>query len=175
MNDNSLILCHEFTSPVGKLILGTYNDKLCLSAWANATTLPTICSRLTKSLKTDIIYKETPMAVAAIDYLNRYFDGISTLIEDIPLLDIGSEFMQRVWHTLRTIPAGTTISYRCLAERMGRPTSARAVARAIALNPLMIFYPCHRVIGTNGKLTGYAGGIEIKRQLLAIESQQTVQ
>lgn len=175
MNNNSLIWCHEFTTPIGKLILGTYNDKLCLSAWANASTLPTIYSRLTKTLKTSITYREAPMTIKAIDYLNKYFDGILSSIDDIPLLDIGSEFMQTVWHTLCTIPAGTTISYRCLAERMGRPTSTRAVARAVALNPLMIFYPCHRVIGTNGKLTGYAGGIEIKRQLLAIESQKTVQ
>ena len=81
----------------------------------------------------------------------------------------GTSFQRRVWEELRTIPAGTTVTYAELARRIGRPGAARAVGAAVARNPVSIVVPCHRVVGAGGSLTGYAGGVERKRALLAIE------
>jgi methylated-DNA-[protein]-cysteine S-methyltransferase len=85
---------------------------------------------------------------------------------DFPLSPKGSEFQKRVWAELVKIPFGETISYGELARRIGNPAASRAVGRANATNPIALVVPCHRVIGTNGKLTGYAGGIELKEKLL---------
>jgi methylated-DNA-[protein]-cysteine S-methyltransferase len=88
---------------------------------------------------------------------------------DFPLAPRGSEFQKRVWAELVKIPFGETISYGELARRIGNPAASRAVGRANATNPIALIVPCHRVIGTNGKLTGYGGGIELKEKLLAWE------
>jgi methylated-DNA-[protein]-cysteine S-methyltransferase len=88
---------------------------------------------------------------------------------DFPLAPKGSEFQKRVWAELVKIPFGETISYGELARRIGNPAASRAVGRANATNPIAVIVPCHRVIGTNGKLTGYAGGIELKDKLLVWE------
>jgi methylated-DNA-[protein]-cysteine S-methyltransferase len=88
---------------------------------------------------------------------------------DFALAPKGSEFQKRVWAELVKIPFGETISYGELARRIGNPAASRAVGRANATNPIAVIVPCHRVIGTNGKLTGYAGGIELKDKLLVWE------
>jgi methylated-DNA-[protein]-cysteine S-methyltransferase len=88
---------------------------------------------------------------------------------DFPLAPKGTEFQKRVWAELLKIPFGETISYGELARRIGNPAASRAVGRANATNPIALIVPCHRVIGTNGKLTGYGGGIELKDKLLAWE------
>jgi methylated-DNA-[protein]-cysteine S-methyltransferase len=88
---------------------------------------------------------------------------------NFPLAPKGSEFQKRVWAELVKIPFGETISYGELARRIGNPAASRAVGRANATNPIAVIVPCHRVIGANGTLTGYAGGIELKDKLLAWE------
>ncbi|HEX2204561.1 MAG TPA: methylated-DNA--[protein]-cysteine S-methyltransferase [Longimicrobium sp.] len=100
--------------------------------------------------------------------LADYFAGTRNDF-DLPLAPEGTPFQRRVWEELRRIPAGETISYRALAERIGRPSAARAVGRANGTNPIPIVVPCHRVIGANGTLTGYAGGLPAKETLLALE------
>src|SRR5580658_11195540 len=94
---------------------------------------------------------------------------------DFPLAPKGSEFQKRVWNELVKIPFGETISYGELARRIGNPAASRAVGRANATNPIAVIVPCHRVIGTNGKLTGYGGGIDLKEKLLAWERGLKVQ
>jgi methylated-DNA-[protein]-cysteine S-methyltransferase len=88
---------------------------------------------------------------------------------DLPLAPKGSDFQKRVWAELVKIPFGETISYGELARRIGNPAASRAVGRANATNPIALIVPCHRVIGSNGKLTGYAGGIDLKEKLLIWE------
>ncbi len=103
--------------------------------------------------------------------LQAYFRG--ELREfDLPLALEGSTFQLRVWQILRAIPFGKTVSYGELAERIGQPKAARAVGLANGLNPIPIIVPCHRVIGSNGNLTGYGGGVSIKKKLLSFESGQ---
>jgi methylated-DNA-[protein]-cysteine S-methyltransferase len=104
--------------------------------------------------------------------LIEYFAGERTEF-DLPLAPEGTGFQRRVWTELCAIPYGTTISYGELARRIGQPTAARAVGLANGSNPLPIVVPCHRVIGADGSLTGFGGGIERKRWLLAHEKQHS--
>jgi methylated-DNA-[protein]-cysteine S-methyltransferase len=98
-----------------------------------------------------------------------YFRGEARALEDVAWKASGTAFQLKVWETLCTIPAGETLSYAGLAARIGRPTAVRAVGLANGANPLAVVVPCHRVIGTNGSLTGYGGGLPRKRWLLDLE------
>lgn len=98
-----------------------------------------------------------------------YFAGDLRAIDPLPVATGGTAFQRSVWEELRRVPCGETISYRTLATRIGRPTPIRAAGHANGSNPISVAIPCHRVIGTNGSLTGYGGGIERKRWLLAHE------
>jgi methylated-DNA-[protein]-cysteine S-methyltransferase len=98
-----------------------------------------------------------------------YFQGDARALEPVPWTASGTPFQLSVWNALCTIPAGETLSYAGLAERIGRPTAVRAVGLANGANPVAVVVPCHRVIGTNGSLTGYGGGLPRKRWLLAHE------
>ncbi len=112
-----------------------------------------------------------PFAAAAAQ-LAAYFAGQRRGF-DLPLAPAGTEFQLRVWHALCAVPYGETINYGELARRVGNPRAARAVGLANGANPLPIVVPCHRVIGANGALTGFGGGLPIKRALLALESRQS--
>lgn len=100
--------------------------------------------------------------------LTAYFAGHLTAF-DLPLSVSGTVFQQKVWEELRRVPHGTTVSYGELARRIGRPTACRAVGLANGRNPISIIVPCHRVVGVNGKLVGYAGGLSQKEALLRLE------
>ncbi|MER5267087.1 methylated-DNA--[protein]-cysteine S-methyltransferase [Actinosynnema sp. NPDC002837] len=100
--------------------------------------------------------------------LAEYFAGTRTAF-DLPLDPIGTPFQRTVWRALAEIPYGETVTYGELAQRLGRPSAARAVGLANGRNPIGIIVPCHRVVGANGDLTGYGGGLERKRQLLDFE------
>jgi methylated-DNA-[protein]-cysteine S-methyltransferase len=107
----------------------------------------------------------------AIRQLNLYFAGkIETF--DLPLAPTGTPFQIEVWRRLLDIPYGETVSYGDLAKKIGNPKACRAVGLANGANPIPIIIPCHRVIGSNGKLTGYGGGLPIKEKLLALERRQ---
>jgi methylated-DNA-[protein]-cysteine S-methyltransferase len=110
-----------------------------------------------------------PFAAAA-SQLRQYFDGERTEF-DLELAMDGTAFQQRVWTALRNIPYGQTISYGQLADRLGQPAASRAVGLANGKNPVSIIVPCHRVVGADGSLTGYGGGIDRKRYLLAHEQR----
>lgn len=103
------------------------------------------------------------------DRMRAYFDGDLGAINAIPVHTGGTTFQQQIWAALRTIPPGTAVSYGALAARLGRPKAARAVGSANGLNPISIVVPCHRLIGADACLTGYAGGLERKRWLLQHE------
>jgi methylated-DNA-[protein]-cysteine S-methyltransferase len=108
---------------------------------------------------------------AVIDQLGAYFAGELTTF-DLPLAAVGTPFQRSVWAALRRIPYGLTRSYGQLAQALGRPEAARAVGTANGANPLGIIVPCHRVVGADGSLTGYGGGVERKRFLLELERRR---
>ena len=112
--------------------------------------------------------RETPLLKRAAEEIKEYLDR-KRMIFDIPLLPAGTEFERAVWDALLEIPFGETRTYGQIAERIGRPKACRAVGRANGRNPISILIPCHRVIGAGGALTGYAGGLDMKRELLDIE------
>ena len=114
-----------------------------------------------------VVEGETPKPIG--DALGRYFAGEMTALADIPWRVVGTDFQQQVWQALTEIPAGETRSYSQQAARIGRPAAVRAVGLANGANPIGIVIPCHRVIGANGSLTGFGGGLERKRWLLAHE------
>ncbi len=110
----------------------------------------------------------TPLLRKAADQLLEYFSGRRTAF-DLPLRAEGTPFQQAVWRALRAIPYGETRTYKDIATAVGNPKACRAVGLANRNNPLAIFVPCHRVVGTNGSLTGFAGGLDMKRRLLELE------
>jgi methylated-DNA-[protein]-cysteine S-methyltransferase len=112
---------------------------------------------------------DDPVLAAAATQLDEYFAGARRRF-DLPLRFIGTPFQQSVWTQLLAIPFGETRSYGQIAHRLGRPTAARAVGAANGRNPLSIVAPCHRVVGSGGALTGFAGGLAAKRYLLALEA-----
>jgi methylated-DNA-[protein]-cysteine S-methyltransferase len=106
-----------------------------------------------------------------IRQLHSYFDGELTEF-DLPLAPEGTDFQLRVWNGLRAIPYGETVSYAQLAHKIGNPNAVRAVGLANGSNPIPIIIPCHRVIGSDRSMTGFGGGLPIKKKLLALESRQ---
>ena len=150
-------------SPLGRLIL-TANDTALTGLWfadqINAPNCPN-----------GIFRPEHPVFEQAFDWLNAYFSR-SPLPPLPPLAPQGSDFQQAVWQLLLEIPYGSTTTYGTIADRLrtnGLGASAQAVGGAVGHNPILILIPCHRVIGSNGSLTGYVAGLEIKRRLLALE------
>ncbi len=115
--------------------------------------------------------KETVLLTVAAKQLDEYLKGKRREF-DLPLAPKGTDFMKAVWNCLITIPYGATKSYKQIAEAAGNPKACRAVGMANNKNPIPIFIPCHRVVGTNGSLTGYRGGLEIKQKLLEIEKSK---
>lgn len=111
-----------------------------------------------------------PLPVAIRDAFSAYFAGDLAAIDAIPVATGGTDFQRQIWAALRTIPAGTTISYGELARRISNPAAVRAVGLANGANPIAIVVPCHRVIGANNSLTGYGGGLHRKQWLLEHES-----
>ncbi len=121
-----------------------------------------------ENISKDIEIKETDMLKEASIQLNKYING--ELKEfNLPLSPKGTEFMNEVWRGLCKIPYGEVLTYKEMGEKIGRPKAARAIGLACNRNPIPIFIPCHRIVGSNGKLTGYLGGIDIKERLLNIE------
>ncbi len=152
-----------FDSPVGPLLLAGEADRLHLISFPTEarTERPPAGWR-----------RDDSLFVEAFRQLDAYFAGALTRF-DLPLRFAGTAFQNRVWTALCEIPYGETMSYGALAARIGKPTASRAVGAANGANPLPIVVPCHRVIGSDGSLTGFGGGIEIKRFLLAHEQQHS--
>jgi methylated-DNA-[protein]-cysteine S-methyltransferase len=152
----------ELESPIGPLLLAGEERGLRWLSFA-------ACRRAAKP-KTNWREDRAPFA-EVIRQLHSYFASELTKF-DLPLVFEGTEFQLRVWHALQEIPYGETVSYGELAKKIGKPKAVRAVGLANGSNPIPIIVPCHRVIGSNGDLTGFGGGLELKKKLLALESRQ---
>ena len=124
-----------------------------------------------ESIQNDVMQKDTKVLLEATKQLTQYFEGKRKEF-NLPINLKGTEFMKKVWNELEKIPYGKTVTYKEIAERVGNPKAARAVGMANNKNPIPIIVPCHRVIGANGKLVGYALGLDMKEQLLNLEQKQ---
>lgn len=167
--NNRVIVLKHYNSPCGELILGSYGEKLCLCDWIrDDRRRQRVDNRILKGLQGVFTDGTSPTIEKAIEELEEYFKGLRTHF-DIPLLVIGTDFQKKVWQALLELPYSSTVSYGDLAEKLGCKSSVRAVANAIGANAISILIPCHRVIGSNNSLTGYAGGIPAKSHLLNLE------
>ena len=162
----------RYTSPVGEIIIGSYDSKLCICDWAVKNNRDSTDRRIQQHLNARYEEGASEIIAQAIVELDEYFAGRRTTF-NIPIVFTGSEFQCTVWKELIKIPYGTTVSYGELARRISNPKAVRAVASANAANPISIFVPCHRVIGSNSKLTGYRGGLDAKKRLLELEHSKT--
>jgi AraC family transcriptional regulator, regulatory protein of adaptative response / methylated-DNA-[protein]-cysteine methyltransferase len=166
--ERMIIHIQRILSPLGPLLAGATNEGICLLEFADRRMLETQLTRLQTRLNAEILPGEHLLFEPLRAQLAEYFDGARRDF-DLPLLMAGTAFQERAWKSLRTIPCGETRSYQQQAESIGQPSAVRAVARANGDNRIAILIPCHRVIGKNGRLTGYGGGLWRKRALLDLE------
>ncbi len=160
----------RYESPIGGLMLGSHADRLCFCYRVTKNRQGTAVRRVCRSLGAEYEEGMSGVTARAIAELDEYFAGRRTEF-DVPLAFTGTPFQCAVWSDLMKIPYGTTITYAEQARRIGNPKALRAVGMADASNPLLIFVPCHRVVGSNNRLTGYAGGLDAKEALLALEAR----
>lgn len=168
--ENSISLQH-YDSPCGRLVLASFADRLCLCDWSDNPFAERNRRRIEKYLKATSKTETTSVLEETKRQLDEYFAGKRKAF-DIQLCLVGTDFQHKVWNALRSIPYGSTKSYKDIAQCIGKPKAVRAVAGAIGANAISILIPCHRVIGSNHSLTGYAGGLEAKRGLLGMETQE---
>jgi len=150
-------------SPLGTMLLVASGDALTGIHFEGERYQPAIGAAWTRTAN-------HPLLRAAAAQLDEYFAGRRTRFL-LPLAPVGTPFQRAVWKAIAAVPFGATIAYRELAARVGRPGSIRAAGTATGRNPWTIVVPCHRIVGANGALTGYAGGLERKQALLALEAR----
>lgn len=158
----------RLATPLGTMLAGATDGALCLLEFADRRQLETQLKRIQARLGCRFLPARNAIIADAESQLAAYFRGERRDF-DLPLELAGTEFQETVWHALRGIPYGATESYADLAKRIGRPTAVRAVARANGDNRMPVVIPCHRVIGADGRLTGYGGGLWRKQRLLELE------
>ena len=163
-----LVTVTRLFTPLGPMLAGATDEGICLLEFTDRRMLETQIARLKKYLKAETVPGNSPFFNILDEQLKQYFEGKRKDF-DLPLVLPGTEFQQQVWRVLQNIPFGKTHSYRQQAEALGNPAAVRAVAKANGDNRISIVIPCHRVIGSDGKLTGYGGGLWRKEWLLAHE------
>jgi len=165
------LLMDRIETPIGAMVIvADYDGNLRTTFWADRE------AQLQEALqrqygKNGFTLKAASNPHGLASAIAQYFAGELTAIDRLPVETAGTAFQREVWGALREISSGTTVSYAKLAERIGRPKAVRAVGLANGSNPVGVVVPCHRVIGSDGSLTGYGGGIERKRWLLEHESK----
>ncbi|MGA3089779.1 MAG: methylated-DNA--[protein]-cysteine S-methyltransferase [Terriglobales bacterium] len=172
MREKLLLLLDRLDTPIGEMLIGVDGEgNLRTVDWADHATRMLRLLRLHYSAD-GYRLEPAPNPNGLTDAMRSYFAGELTAIDDLPVETGGTAFQREVWRALRAIPCGSTVSYAKLAQKIGRPAAAPAVGLANGSNPIGVVVPCHRVIGANGLLTGYGGGMERKSWLLDHESGQ---
>lgn len=150
--------CFSYHTAIGKLYISTEEASVIRISFA-------------EDARKDVIREETDIMKQTFSQLEEYLKGERTSF-DLQLNPAGTPYQRKVWSVLSSIPYGEVWSYKRVAEAAGNPKASRAVGMANNKNPIMIVIPCHRVIGANGKLVGYAGGLEVKERLLKLENHK---
>lgn len=165
---DQVISFYQIQTPLGPMIAGANDNGLCLLEFTDRRMLRTNLIILQKKMKARMILNKHPLIEKTQVQLEEYFSGRRKNFS-IPLFMVGSQFQEKVWNVLLEIPIGETRSYSNQAKILGNPKSVRAVAKANGENRIAILIPCHRVIGSNGQLMGYSGGVARKQFLLDLE------
>ncbi len=171
-SEKNIIFIARILSPLGPMLAGATEDGICLLEFVDRRMLETQLKRIKKYFKADLVPGESRFFPSLNKELKEYFDGERRDFST-PLSIAGTEFQKKVWNVLMNIPYGETRSYMDQAVAIGNPRSVRAVAGANGFNAIGIIIPCHRVIGSDGKLVGYGGGLWRKKYLLELESGQS--
>ena len=169
--ERKLIIIRHYSLPCGEVVLGAAGGELCLCDWAGKACAERNMRRLVRLMGAEFKEESSPVLERTKAELDEYFAGRRKAF-DIPLHPVGTPFQLRVWSALTEIPYGQTRTYSEIAQRVGNPRGVRAVAQAIGANGIAILIPCHRVIGSDRSLTGFAGGLDAKRILLQTESRK---
>ena len=163
-----MICIQYYNSPCGELVLASMGDELCLCDWNGMPCAERNLCRIGRYVNADFRTEPSSVIEQTKRQLDEYFAG-SRKEFDIPLHPFGTDFQLQVWRALFDIPYGETRTYMEIASKIGNAKGVRAVAQAIGANSIDIIVPCHRVIGSNHSLTGFAGGLDKKRFLLELE------
>lgn len=166
--NKQIINVTRIETPLGTMFAGAVSDGICLLEFTDRKMLETELKSLSKMLNADIIQADNSHFKLLKQQINEYFEG-KRKVFSIPLFMPGTEFQKQVWNELVQIPYGVTRSYKTQAIAVGKPNAVRAVGRANGMNRISIIVPCHRVIGEDGNLTGYGGGLWRKKWLLDFE------
>jgi methylated-DNA-[protein]-cysteine S-methyltransferase len=164
---NQINIKHH-TAEIGEVILGSFCGKLCLLDFRSGEMRRAADDRIRKGLNAEFVEQDDEILEKARRQLDEYFKGRRREF-DIPLLMVGTDFQKSVWNALLKVPYGATSTYLRVAERIKNKKAVRAVGNANAANPISIIIPCHRIIGSNGELVGYGGGLSLKKRLLKLE------
>ncbi len=173
LQGKTLISMALLTTPIGSMFVCATDKGVCLLEFFNRKDMTGQLNRLEALINGVIVIAENEYTLAVKKQLDQYFIGERHQFE-LPLFIPGTQFQQQVWQCLTTIDYGTTSSYQQQAENLGNPKAIRAMASANGRNRLAIIIPCHRVIGKDGSLTGYAGGLERKQWLLDHEKKHKI-
>ena len=172
MESTNTIFFQYYESTIGELILGSFEDELCLLDFRYRKMRSAVDKRILSGLNAEFIEKNTPFLKSVRLEIDAFLKGEQTSIS-LPIKMVGSPFQLNVWNALQAIPYGKTISYLELALQIGDKNAVRAVASANGANALALIVPCHRVIGSTNRLVGYAGGLPSKKKLLQLELAQS--
>lgn len=161
-----------YKTRIGDLILGSFDGRLCLLDYRYRRMRATVDNRIKKGLAADFVEKNDDVLSKARVQLDEYLNG-DRISFDIPVLMVGTDFQKRVWEALMKIPYGKTASYLYIAKFINKEKAVRAVAGANGANSISLIIPCHRIIGSNGELVGYGGGVPVKKRLLKLEQNNS--
>ena len=165
----NIISVQEYRSKFGDLLLGSINDKLCLCDWIYRKQREQIDHRIQSYFEAKFVRQSSSLITETIQQLEEY-SALERKQFTIPMAFAGTDFQQNVWQQLFQIPYGSTTTYLRLSQQLGDEKVIRAVATANGANAISILVPCHRVVGADGSLVGYAGGLQAKKKLLELEA-----
>ncbi len=161
---------HYYKTKIGELILGSFDGKLCLLDFRYRKMRKTVDDRIRKGLNANFVEHDDEILEKTRKQLDEYLNGDRKEF-DIPLLIVGTDFQKSVWDALMKVPYGTTSTYLQLSKNINNEKAVRAVASANGANSISIIIPCHRIIGSDGELVGYGGGLPVKKRLLKLEKR----
>ena len=157
-----------YKTKYAEFILGSFKNKLCLLDFKYRKMRTTVDNRLKKGFEAEFIEQDDEILKETRKQLDEYFD-MTRKEFNIPIITVGTDFQKSVWEALLKVPYGTTSTYLQLAKDIDNEKAVRAVASANGANSMGLIIPCHRIIGSNGELTGYGGGLPLKKRLLKLE------
>ena len=161
-----------YKTKIGELILGSFDNQLCLLDFRYRRMRSTVDKRIKKGLNTDYLEQDNDILTQTKQQISEYLNG-NRKVFGIPVLPVGSDFQKQVWNALMNVKYGEIASYLDLAKIINNQKAVRAVASANGANSIGLIIPCHRIIGSNGKLVGYGGGLPVKKRLLKLEKENS--